>query len=128
MTTFLEYEEQALKVNLYRDTIEELFLSLDKTKQYNIDLICSLLYLSSGVNGEAGEIGEKIKKVFRDKKGIINEKDRLLILKEVGDTLWYLAAISKELNSNLSEVAEINLTKINDRIQRDVLSGSGDER
>ena len=52
-------------------------------------LVCTVL----GLNGEAGEVAEKIKKVIRDKNSIINEDDRREIQKELGDVLWYLAVL-----------------------------------
>lgn len=86
------------------------------------------LYLALGVNGEAGELGEKVKKVYRDKNGIFDSNSVLEIQKEVGDVLWYLNRISEELGFTLEEAALLNLKKIQDRIDREVLQSSGDNR
>ena len=48
-----------------------------------------------GLVGEAGETADKIKKILRDKGGIPSDEDRDLVIKELGDTLWYLAAIAR---------------------------------
>jgi len=69
-----------------------------------------------------------MKRVFRDNKGDVSEKRKDLLLKELGDVLWYLNAMSEKLGSNLAEVAAINIAKLKDRQQRDVLRGDGDER
>jgi NTP pyrophosphatase (non-canonical NTP hydrolase) len=81
-----------------------------------------------GLVGEAGETADKIKKLIRDKDGVVNEEDRAAVKKELGDTLLYLAGISRYLNVPLSEVAQGNLDKLESRLQRDKLHGEGDER
>ena len=81
-----------------------------------------------GLVGEAGETADKIKKILRDKDGVVSEEDRELIIKELGDTLWYIAAISRYLEVSLSEVANGNITKLEDRYQRNKLHGEGDKR
>ena len=81
-----------------------------------------------GLVGEAGETAEKIKKILRDKDGKASKEDRVLITKELGDILWYVASIARYLNIPLSEVAELNIKKLESRRQRDKLHGEGDER
>ena len=81
-----------------------------------------------GLVREAGETAEKIKKILRDKDGKASKQDRVLITKELGDILWYVASIARYLNIPLSEVAELNIKKIESRRQRDKLHGEGDER
>ena len=60
-----------------------------KTAQYP-DLGKNFVYPTLGLAGEAGEVAEKIKKVIRDKNGIIDEETREMIKKELGDVLWYV--------------------------------------
>lgn len=81
-----------------------------------------------GLVGEAGETAEKIKKILRDKDGKASKQDRVLITKELGDILWYVASIARYLGIPLSEVAELNIKKLESRRQRDKLHGEGDER
>ena len=81
-----------------------------------------------GLTGEAGETADKIKKILRDKDGALTEEDRAGIAKELGDVLWYLASIARYLDISLSEVAALNITKLEDRYQRNKIHGSGDER
>ena len=87
-------------------------------------LICTIL----GLSGEAGEVAEKFKKVYRDKGGVISATDRLEIQKELGDVLWYLAVLSDTLGLTLDEVASLNLEKLKARQQRGQLQGNGDNR
>lgn len=86
-----------------------------------------LAYASLGVNGEAGEIAEHVKKSWRD-DGEITPERRALILKEVGDELWYLAQVCTELDASLGDVALGNIEKLADRRRRDVIHGAGDLR
>ena len=86
------------------------------------------IYPTLGLVGEAGEVAEKVKKILRDKKGIIDKDSKFEIMKELGDVLWYIANLSSELGFNLNDVAETNLIKLQNRLIRDKLSGSGDNR
>jgi NTP pyrophosphatase (non-canonical NTP hydrolase) len=86
------------------------------------------VYPLLGLQGETGEVSEKIKKVFRDEGGKITPEKREEIKKELGDVLWYLAQLSKELGIKFSEVASSNLEKLASRKVRGKLHGSGDNR
>ena len=105
--------------------------------------VLGLMYCSLKLNGEAGELAEHVGKAMRDDDlvepdlarptsiGWMNEltpERKALIIKEVGDNLWYLSAICNELGIKLSDAAIGNLTKLSDRQDRGVLRGSGDER
>ena len=81
-----------------------------------------------GLVGEAGETVDKIKKVIRDKDGAMSDEDRDLIAKELGDTLWYVASVSRYLGVPLSKIAEGNLDKLESRYQRKKIHGEGDKR
>ena len=81
-----------------------------------------------GLTGEAGETADKIKKILRDKDGIVSEEDCDLVVKELGDTLWYIASIARYLDISLSEVAKGNIDKLESRWQRNKLHGEGDKR
>lgn len=86
------------------------------------------VYPVLGLSGEAGEVAEKIKKAIRDNGGIITEEKRQEIKKELGDVLWYVAQLATELKIDLDDVAFSNIVKLYSRMDRDVLSGSGDSR
>ena len=87
-----------------------------------------VIYPTLGLTNEAGEVSGKIKKIFRDKEGIISEADRAALLAELGDVLWYLAQISTELGLSLDEIAEHNIAKLLDRQMRGKIQGEGDDR
>jgi NTP pyrophosphatase (non-canonical NTP hydrolase) len=88
----------------------------------------NLWYPTLGLCGEAGEISEKVKKLYRDKDGVIDGQFIVDLTKELGDQLWYIAALASEININLETIAEINVQKLSDRKTRGQLHGSGDNR
>lgn len=108
-------------------TFEEYQIEARKTAIYpNMDN--NFIYPALGLVGEAGEIAEKIKKVIRDDNYVITEEKRAEITKELGDVLWYIANLSKELGISMEDVASTNLAKLKSRQERDMLHGSGDNR
>jgi NTP pyrophosphatase (non-canonical NTP hydrolase) len=87
-----------------------------------------IVYPTMGLTNEAGEVAGKVKKIFRDRGGVITEADREALKHELGDVLWYLAQICTELDLTLSDVAEANLAKLADRALRGTIRGDGDQR
>src|SRR4051812_46548366 len=87
-----------------------------------------LLHWVLGINGEAGEIAEKVKKIIRDKGGDVSAADKAEMAKEVGDVLWYLAVFAHHLGVSFDDVAQQNLDKLQSRQARGKLQGSGDNR
>ncbi|ADR35622.1 nucleoside triphosphate pyrophosphohydrolase family protein [Oceanithermus profundus] len=87
-----------------------------------------ITYPTLGLVNEAGELAGKVKKIFRDKGGVIGPADREALKYELGDVLWYLAQIATELDLSLREVAEANLEKLFDRLERGAIQGEGDHR
>ena len=102
----------------------------EKAKKYDTFKPSSAGFVEKvlGLTGEAGETADKIKKIIRDKKGRMSDEDREALTKELGDTLWYLAAIAGYMDVPLSEVAKKNLDKLESRQKRDKLHGEGDDR
>ncbi len=88
----------------------------------------NLYYPALGLGGEAGEVLNKVKKVMRDSQDIVNEECRETLKGELGDVLWYVAALATELHLTLEEIAQENIVKLMSRKERGVLSGSGDNR
>tara|TARA_R110000751_G_scaffold151136_1_gene256119 strand:+ start:2605 stop:2934 length:330 start_codon:yes stop_codon:yes gene_type:complete len=87
-----------------------------------------ILYPALGLAGEAGEVANKVKKVMRD--GVENQADdwKEQIASEIGDVLWYCAALATDLNMPLGMIAGLNEKKLQDRYERGKLNGSGDNR
>lgn len=107
---FDEYQKKAIETAIYPNRGE------------------SLIYPVLGLGGETGEIQEKVKKMLRDKGGVLDEETRQALIRELGDVLWYAAAIAFELKTSLDHVAQVNIEKLMSRKARGVLGGSGDQR
>lgn len=85
-------------------------------------------YLALALCGEAGEVADKVKKVLRDKGGQFFAPDIQAIAAELGDVLWYAANLAHILGYKLSDIAQLNIDKINSRMERGTLHGEGDNR
>lgn len=88
----------------------------------------NLTYPTLGLVGESGEVAEKVKKIIRDKGGVLDDESRILIVKELGDVLWYLSQLAHELGVPFSKIAELNVLKLRHRQLRNRVGGSGDTR
>jgi len=105
-----------------------------------------LAYCALGLTGEAGEVADKVKKLYRDGLGTTSASDtsrdfHLMkdedpdvqawvksVGKELGDTLWYITAMANELGLTLEEIMQTNYDKLIKRRETNTLSGSGDDR
>lgn len=96
----------------------------------------NILYPALKLAGEAGEVTEKLGKLIRDRQIMdlnnlfsnFTEEDVKALAKELGDVLWYLAAISKEIGLDLNTIAEMNIEKLSNRNKNNTIIGSGDDR
>lgn len=115
--TLNEYQEAALATAVYPENYK-------------------IIYPALGMNGEAGEVADKVKKVIRDTlvstdtKGviIIPAGKHVELAKEVGDVLWYCATLANDLGFSLEEIGAMNIQKLKSRQERGKLGGSGDNR
>lgn len=107
--TFSEYQNEAAQTAVYGDNNK-------------------IIYPALGLSNEAGEVLGKIKKVLRDSNGIYSPASVVEIGKEIGDVLWYIAALSRDLGLDMDAIANNNIAKLKDRMNRNVIQGSGDNR
>ncbi len=80
-------------------------------------------YFAMGLAGETGEVLEKMKKSMRD--NVLNAAE---LQKELGDVLWYLSQLADCFAMDLEGVAKLNLHKLQSRLDRGKIGGSGDNR
>ena len=109
MLSLNEYQRRAAETAIYPDA-------------------SAVTYPILGLVNEAGEVAGKYKKIFRDDNGVVTEAHREDLKKELGDVLWYVAALARDLGVNLEDVAQGNLDKLASRAARGTLQGSGDNR
>tara|TARA_B110000438_G_scaffold3908_1_gene3907 strand:+ start:5222 stop:5527 length:306 start_codon:yes stop_codon:yes gene_type:complete len=88
------------------------------------DLVHPLNYYYLGLAEEAGEVCGLRKRFLRDE----GNTDYATLNKECGDVLWYLSMICDKYGISLQDVAITNLEKLQDRHERGVITGKGDER
>jgi len=101
-------------IDMYSQFVEDKMLTKGRER---------LIENALGLTGEAGEVSEKIKKLFRDKK-----IDDDAVLKELGDVLFYTVALSNIFGGSLIKIIELNMEKLNERVKNGTLQGSGDNR
>ena len=119
--TFEEYEASAKQTATFSDSVHK----MPNSESYDS---LNLSYVSLGLNGEAGEVADKVKKIIRDKNGVLSHGDRIEIAKELGDVLWYITIMSDMLGYKLSDIAKMNVDKLSSRKDRGVIGGEGDNR
>tara|TARA_R110002020_G_scaffold216046_2_gene423410 strand:+ start:8649 stop:8984 length:336 start_codon:yes stop_codon:yes gene_type:complete len=101
-------------IDMYSQFVEDKMLTKGRER---------LIENALGLTGEAGEVSEKIKKLFRDKR-----IDDDAVLKELGDVLFYTVALSNIFGGSLVKIIELNMEKLNERVKNGTLQGSGDNR
>lgn len=79
----------------------------DKTGSHDNRLLIGAL----GIAGEAGEVADLVKKWV----GHGHYRDVDVLVKELGDVLWYVAEIASLHDVSLSEVAQRNIEKLKKR-------------
>ena len=106
---FNKYQETAVETAIYPDTHR-------------------ILYPALGMAGEAGEVANKVKKIIRDGTENLPEDWKDQLASEIGDVLWYCAALSNDIGIPLALIAAQNRDKLLARKQKGTLQGSGDTR
>ena len=91
-------------IDMYSQFVEDKMLTKGRER---------LIENALGLTGEAGEVSEKIKKLFRDKR-----IDDDAVLKELGDVLFYTVALSNIFGGSLIKIIELNMEKLNDRVKK----------
>lgn len=89
------------------------------------------VYCAIGLAEEAGEVLGKTKKFYRDDVDDDQDPDdarREAILLEMGDTLWYLAALAGHLGFSMEDIVEASTAKLAGRKDRGTMKGDGDDR
>lgn len=84
----------------------------------------AIIYPTLGLTGEAGEVAEDVKKWLRGDREL-NKEDLIL---ELGDVLFYIAALADDLGYTLEDVAQANVNKLESRRRRDLIKGDGSKR
>lgn len=85
-----------------------------------------------GLAEETGEVMGVLKRyqrgdwVLDGSNGIDTTKEKLT--KELGDVLWYLSQVATDWDIKLEVIAKTNIAKLQDRMDRNTLKGTGSTR
>ena len=109
MQTFDDYQEAAARTRVYPEG-------------------AAILYPALGLAGEAGEVCNKIKKVIRDDSCELTDERLAQLREELGDVMWYVAALCTDLQLNLGDICRENAEKLAQRQEDGTLQGDGDTR
>ena len=70
-----------------------------------------IVWNALGLAGEAGEVADLVKKAVFHQHGIVKEN----LANELGDVLWYIAALCSDLELDLGDVMQMNIDKLKAR-------------
>lgn len=71
----------------------------------------NLMHMAAGIAGEAGEVLDIVKKHFAYNKPL----DKAHLVKELGDTLFYMSGLIDMIDSSWAEVMDVNIKKLEAR-------------
>lgn len=103
-------------------------LAIDTSSDIDTAEYLQLAYGALGLASEAGEFAGKVKKIFRDKDVEISYDSILELRKELGDVVWYTEYLAQRLATSLEYLIRENTQKLQSRMDRGALGGSGDDR
>ena len=111
-------------------TLQELSAGVRETLIHGDNVEQDALHMVCGLAEEAGEVSGKFKRLLRGDPGASLTDPQWLeaVSGELGDTLWYVAALADVLGLSMDQVAAQLLEKTRSRKARGVLTGSGDSR
>lgn len=114
-------EEGTMDVDEYQSRTTETAIFPDELPEF---LDIGQVYVVLGTGGETGEVQDKLKKAIREGDPEYIETMR----EEIGDGMWYYAQVCEQFGWSLEEILRENLEKLQDRQERGVLTGEGDDR
>ena len=120
-----EYAEMVSGAAIYREGVDAL---VDSASKEDLAKMLRIFYATTGLAGEAGEVANKVKKILRDNRGVVDDEVRQRILGELGGVAWYLNAAAEEFDFRIEDVLNYNYDQITDRQARNVIHGDGDDR
>jgi NTP pyrophosphatase (non-canonical NTP hydrolase) len=119
--TFTDASRKTMKLNEYAEFTRTTAIYPDA----KTGAVPELMYLALGLAGEAGEVANKVKKLFRDGD---SPQKRAQLEAELGDVFWYLARLCDALGLEPEAILAQNAQKLTSRLERGVIGGEGDHR
>lgn len=113
---------------MYPETFDEYQADSAETNLHPPTLVPPLVYYALAVNAEAGELADKVVKIYRDRGGTMADEDKEALIDEMGDVLWYLTRLCEVIEVPLTMIAFRNIIKLERRVDQGTIQGSGDKR
>ena len=103
----LATETENYQINVMRTQMNDTEFSISMPRTFILrDVV--------GISGEAGELLDLVKKlVFHNHKLDDNMHNKMK--KELGDVMWYVAALCNDMGWNLKDVMDMNIEKLQKR-------------
>lgn len=121
---FNTYQDEAGKTAVYPDSLEVIYPALGAA-----DETFEFLEKSLRAAIAVGRLVGKTKKFARGDFGImLSEEVKDGLKKEMGDVLWYLSSLARDLSISFDDVAAANIKKLHKRREEGTIQGSGDDR
>lgn len=74
-----------------------------------------MVFCALEVAGEGGEVADQMKKALRDDDQVITMERREKVLDELGDTLFAVALMARQMSVSLEEIGRREIDKIEQR-------------
>lgn len=126
MDSMKRFQEETRETVKYDEGAADLALKFNMTHGNGLEHFLVLTYLATKMAGEAGEVAQVLGKFIRG--DFSQEEMRQKLAKETRDVLWYVARMFDELHLDMGVEAAELLNHLQDRKQRGVIHGSGDDR
>lgn len=126
--------EQRMTAEQFERKMRALYSRTKMALHDNTDgTIFRALYAALALNGEAGEVAEKVKRVARGDFGTLqdcvhDEEFNKRLQLELGDVLYCVCMLCDEFGYSLEHIMELCIEKFESRAKRGTLMGEGDDR
>lgn len=130
----MSQNEQRMTAEQFERKMRALYSRTKMALHDNTDgTIFRALYAALALNGEAGEVAEKVKRVARGDFGTLqdcvhDEEFNKRLQLELGDVLYCVCMLCDEFGYSLEHIMELCIEKFESRAKRGTLMGEGDER
>lgn len=130
----MSQNEQRMTAEQFERKMRALYSRTKMALYDNTDgTIFRALYAALALNGEAGEVAEKVKRVARGDFGTLqdcvhDEEFNKRLQLELGDVLYCVCMLCDEFGYSLEHIMELCIEKFESRAKRGTLMGEGDDR
>jgi NTP pyrophosphatase (non-canonical NTP hydrolase) len=115
----IEYQQRAQATAVYHQSVHNV---VSDNHLGDFERLLRLSYCATKL------AGEKVGKLIRDYGGSVSGSFKVDLALELGDVLWYVTNLAKEIGYNLEDIMIMNIDKLESRKARGKLHGSGDHR